>query len=784
MLEDARPLCVITAGSAADVLPAGITLLRLDDETALAAQPETNPERTDLRPEHPAYVIYTSGSTGRPKGVVMPHGNLANLIRWQVDRAEFRSLRRVVQFAALGFDVAFQEKFSTLCSGGSLFLIHEEMRHSPAELMEFIREKGIERLFLPYVALQSVAEVVSGSRGKLEGADKRSPLKEIITAGEQLRVEGEVARFFNQLGDCSLKNQYGPTESHVASSFELSGKIADWPALPPIGRPIWNTQVYVLDGRMRPVPVGVSGELYIAGSGLARGYLNSAGLTSERFIASPYGEPGSRMYRTGDVARYRADGNLEYLGRTDDQVKIRGFRIELGEIESALSAHASIGQSVLVAREDEPGDKRLVAYVVASEGSSIDAAELRSHLGRSLPEYMVPSAFVELESLPLSPNWKLDRKQLPAPEWQSREYEAPVGETEPVIAAVFAEVLKLKRVGREDHFFELGGHSLLATRLISQLRQKLQVELPLRALFEAPTVKGLAESALEQQRSADWPAESYLDTLLPLRKDGHLPPLFCIHPAAGVSLPYAGLLPHIPVGHPVYGLQVPSYTASYKKHSSIEDMVSDYLALIRSVCPAGPYLLLGWSFGGLVAFEVATQLEAAGETVALVALLDSYPAVEHITYKTIDEPAILEMIVNELDYREAAIPSPTRPLDRSVVINLLKENGLLAEMPLNEIESFVLTLISTLRTHIYWARRYRPTSLLRTELTLFVASHDNDITIAELWEPHLLGLLDVYRVPTTHAKMMQPAPLAPIGATLAKKLEELFSRPIEKVSGE
>jgi amino acid adenylation domain-containing protein len=494
MLEDAQPLCVITAGAAAEVLPSSLSLLQLDqDETvaALVAQLQTNPKRSGLLPEHSAYVLYTSGSTGKPKGVVMPHGNLANLIRWQVDRSEFCSLRRVVQFAALGFDVAFQETFSTLCSGGSLFLIHEEMRHDPAELMEFIWEKRIERLFLPYVALQSLAEVVSDSGGKFEGADEGSPLKEIITAGEQLRVEGGVARFFNQLGDCSLKNQYGPTESHVVSSFELLGKIAVWPALPPIGRPIWNTQIYVLDGHLRPVPVGVSGELYIAGAGLARGYLNRPELTSERFIASPYGEPGSRMYRSGDVARYRADGNLEYLRRVDDQVKIRGFRIELGEIEAALSGHTSVAQSVVVAREDAPGDKRLVAYVVAASGSSIDAAELRSYLGRSLPEYMVPSAYVVLESLPLSPNGKLDRKQLPAPEWKSREYEAPVGETETQIAEVFADVLKLEHVGREDNFFELGGHSLLATQVVSQLRQR-GLEVGIRALFMAPSVKGLA----------------------------------------------------------------------------------------------------------------------------------------------------------------------------------------------------------------------------------------------------------------------------------------------------
>jgi glyine---[glycyl-carrier protein] ligase len=287
---------------------------------------------------------------------------------------------------------------------------------------------------------------------------------------------------------------YGPTETTIWSVLQRLDE--EMSSVPAIGRPIWNTQIYVLDGYLRPVPVGVAGELYIAGAGLARGYLNRAELTAERFIASPYGEHGSRMYRTGDVARYRADGNLEYLGRADDQVKIRGFRIELGEIESVLSSHPAVAQSVVIAREDEPGDKRLVAYVIAAVGTEIDASELRSSLGRSLPAYMLPSAFVALERFPLTSNGKLNRKLLPAPEWRSKEYEAPVGETETQIAAVFAEVLKVKGVGRHDNFFELGGYSLLATQLVSKLRQEgLDVEV--HALFTAPTVAKLAASIEE-----------------------------------------------------------------------------------------------------------------------------------------------------------------------------------------------------------------------------------------------------------------------------------------------
>jgi amino acid adenylation domain-containing protein/FkbM family methyltransferase len=496
MLADAQPLCVITAGGAAEVLPSSTPLLRLEDnaiQEQLQKQSQENP-RHELKPEHPVYVIYTSGSTGRPKGVVIEHQGLSNLISWHCKAFHLSAGKTTSSLAEFGFDAATWEIWPTLCIGAALALSPLSGTSNLEALLVWWENQHLDISFLP----TPIANMV------FAGGYKNASLRTLLIGGDRLSYLPP------QVAQISIVNNYGPTETTVVAT---SGCIHESTLRVPIGRPIWNTQIYLLDGRLQPVPVGVSGELYIAGAGLARGYLKRADLTAERFIASPYGEPGSRMYRTGDVARYRVDGNLEYLGRVDDQVKIRGFRIELGEIESALSGHASVAQSVVVAREDQPGEKRLVGYVVASAGSSIDAAKLRSYLGRSLPEYMVPAAYVELEKLPLSPNGKLDRKKLPAPEWKSKEYEAPVGETEIQIAEVFAEVLKLERVGREDNFFELGGHSLLATQVVSQIRQRLSVELPLRMLFEVPTVMGLTDRFRSEIAARDETRKVQLEAL-------------------------------------------------------------------------------------------------------------------------------------------------------------------------------------------------------------------------------------------------------------------------------
>jgi amino acid adenylation domain-containing protein len=522
MMKDSSPLALLTQRHLLprfEAIKEGVQILELTNAPLVSlSEPETNPKGVSagLNSECLAYVIYTSGSTGAPKGVAMTHRALVNLLWWQ-SKANSLFPLRTLQFAALGFDVAFQEIFSTLCFGGVLILIEDKDRQDPVVMARLVAGARVQRLLLPYAALQVFAEGVAAVQ-RLSGNGKQADwaLQEIITAGEQLRIDPKISTLFKTLDRCTLENQYGPTETHVATSFTLSNQPEQWPMLPPIGRPIANAQIYILDEHLEPAPLGVVGELYLAGAGVARGYLNRAQLTAERFLMDPFTkQAGARMYKTGDLGRWRKDGTIEFIGRNDFQVKVRGFRIELGEIEARLAEHARVGEAVVVAGEDEYGNRRLVAYYTRARSDAggveaVDAQALRRYLLERLPEHMVPAAYVEMEKLPLSPNGKLDRKALPAPvggAYSSSAYEAPTGETETILARIWSELLKIERVGRWDNFFELGGHSLLAVRLISKIRRVLDVELPISDIFAHPVLSQLADQIITHQLNQFDPAE-------------------------------------------------------------------------------------------------------------------------------------------------------------------------------------------------------------------------------------------------------------------------------------
>jgi amino acid adenylation domain-containing protein len=497
MIQDARISLVITQKQLTKPRGQSTTIYLDTAWEEISQESEDNPPG-DVKADNLLYVIYTSGSTGEPKGAALPHRSLSNLLLWQLEQDAFSSPTRTLQFASLSFDVSCQEMFSTWLTGGALILIPEETRRDPIALLEFLISNQIERLFLPFVALNQLAEAVDMT-GQVP-----TTLQEVVTAGEQLQITPAIASFFRN-SYCRLHNHYGPSETHVVTTYTLTEPVDNWPALPPIGRPISNTQIYLLDRFLQPVPIGVPGELYIGGDSPAQGYFNHPELTKEKFVFIPLPSPSlprkggvkTRLYKTGDLARYLPDGNIEFLGRLDHQVKLRGFRVELGEVEAVLTRHPAVQEVASTVREDRPGDKRLIAYVVPAQKGPTLAGDLRHFLQTKLPDYMIPAQFVFLDSLPLTPSGKVDHRALPTPDTTptglASNFVPPKTPTEEKLARIWSELLKFDKIGIHDSFFELGGHSLLATQIISRLQETFRVAVPLRSLFETPTVAGLAE---------------------------------------------------------------------------------------------------------------------------------------------------------------------------------------------------------------------------------------------------------------------------------------------------
>jgi amino acid adenylation domain-containing protein len=495
MLEDAAPALVLTQASIAACLPEHVAPVWILEEAELTGYSLENPV-TETGAHHLAYVIYTSGSTGRPKGVAVEHAGIVNRLQWMQEAYRLDATDRVLQKTPFSFDVSVWEFFWPLAYGATLVVAKPGGHQDVDYLARLIVDEAITTLhFVP-----PMLEVFLTTA---DMADCRS-LKRVMCSGQALPLELQ-QRFFESLPDVALDNLYGPTEASVDVTFWACDREYTQVCVP-IGRPIANTQIYLLDQQMNPVPVGVAGELYIGGVGLARGYLGRADLTAAAFVPNPFGAAGSRLYKTGDLARYRHGGEIEYLGRIDHQVKIHGLRIELGEIESRLARYPGIREAVVLAQEDRPGEGRLVAYYTLVNGSeAIALNDLREHLGSALPSYMVPHSYLLLEALPLSANGKLDRCALPAlsnGDAAEQVYEAPVGEVEEQLAALWQEMLQVPAVGRHDNFFELGGHSLLATQLVSRIRRSFTVELPLRHLFDMPTIKSLAMCIIQEQQNS------------------------------------------------------------------------------------------------------------------------------------------------------------------------------------------------------------------------------------------------------------------------------------------
>jgi aspartate racemase len=616
MLADARPKVLLfrrksgkpptdLSGKSAADLPAVVSIEDLMESSPVETTAATFPAQAS----DPAYVSYTSGSTGRPKGVVVPHRAVVRLVKG-ADYASLSAKETLLHLSPLSFDASTFELWGALLNGGRV-VVMAPRPPTLAEIGEAIRLHGVTCAWLTAGLFHLMVD---------ERLDDLRSLRQLLAGGDVLSPE-HVRKARRALPGCRIINGYGPTENTtftccytVVDERELSPSV-------PIGRPIANTQVYILDETRQHVPVGVAGELYAGGDGLACGYLNQPQLTDQRFVPDPFsGHPGARLYRTGDRARWRTDGNIEYLGRLDHQVKIRGFRVELGEIEEALNQHPGVQTSVVVAREDTSGDKRLTAYVVSRNGAA-SPSELRECLQAKLPDYMVPAAFVRLEALPLTPNGKVDRKALPKPDLEAvadkSKFVASSTPTEIALARIWCEVLGLKHVGIHDNFFESGGHSLLAVRIFSEIEKMFGDRLPLATLFQAPTIEKLA-NVLDDR---SW--KRSLSPLVAIQPSGLQPPFFGVHAGYGDVMFYSALARRLGKDQPFYALRAEGQKLCLTRDTSIEAIASYYLQEIRQVQAHGPYFLGGYCIGGIIAFEMAQQLRAAGEEVALLVLFDA-----------------------------------------------------------------------------------------------------------------------------------------------------------------
>jgi amino acid adenylation domain-containing protein len=607
MLENSEAPLLLTQAQLVQNLPASAAKVVLIDSDwpEIAKQSHENPALA-LDPENRAYVIYTSGSTGKPKGVEIPHRGVVNFLTTMAGRPGVAANDRLLAVTTLCFDIAGLEIYLPLTQGASFEIVSREVASDGNQLLAKLATSGA-----------TVMQATPATwRMLLEAGWTGDPQLKILIGGEA--VSQKLASQLLQRS-ASVWNVYGPTETTIWSTLS---KLETGQSAVTIGRPIGNTEIFILDKVLQPVPVGVAGELHIGGDGLARGYLKRPELTAEKFIAHPLKrDPKARLYKTGDLVRYRTNGDIEFLGRIDHQVKIRGFRIELGEIESVLRQHAGINETVVVAREDTPGDKRVVAYFVPANSAAPTTAKLRAFLKEKLPEYMLPSVFVMLKSMPLTPNGKVDRRALPAPVQADLApqgtFAAPKDSVESRLIQIWEAVLGVRPIGVKDNYFELGGHSLLAVKLMNRIEQAFGKTLPLATLLQAPTVEQLAAMLRQSGWTPPW------SCLVPIQTGGSKPPFFCIHGINGGVVRFYDLSRHLGPDQPFFALQAQGLDARYECYTRTEDMAALYIGEIRNVQPHGPYFLGGYSFGGAIAFEMAQQLAAQGESECAVVLFDT-----------------------------------------------------------------------------------------------------------------------------------------------------------------
>ncbi|MDC9597253.1 amino acid adenylation domain-containing protein [Xenorhabdus anantnagensis] len=613
MLEQAQPILAIVDDKSDKLLNVmAVPTMRVD---TLINENTRVPDR-EITPEQLAYLLFTSGSTGKPKGVAMPHRSLSNLVIWQNETQTGKNIRSTLQYAPLSFDVSFQEIFSTLTSGGELHLISEDERRDPLQLLRIIANYQTERIYLPYVALQQLAETAVA----LETYPKK--LKVIISSGEQLRVTEDIRLLIGQINNGILENQYGPTETHVITAFTMQGDPASFPALPPIGKSINNSDVVLLNSQLDEVTPGEQGEIYARGLPIAQGYYRQPELTAERFIMIK--DSDEPLYRTGDLGVKLKDGNILCLGRKDTQVKVRGYRIELAEIELAVSGTPGAAEILkdvaVVVQQHGESDGFLVAFLIGEKNEAF-TVRVQQHLSEILPKHMLPSQIEWLGSLPKTPSGKRDDAALRSMRIMQVRNEvediAPRDNYEQVLCDLAADLLKIPSLSVHQNLFDIGGTSLTAMRMVVLVEKYFSTSIPLSLFISNPTVAQLAAHIREK---GGYPKFS---PVVPMRTTGHKQPLFFVHPMGGNVLSYLRLVKHFPEDQPFYALQAHGVDAGSMPLTSVQEQAANYLEALRQIQPHGPYSIGGWSYGGFVVFEMARQLKERGEEVADLFVLDT-----------------------------------------------------------------------------------------------------------------------------------------------------------------
>ncbi|KAF0849422.1 non-ribosomal peptide synthetase [Nocardia caishijiensis] len=734
ILADARPSVLVTTTTArAGLSESTVPVIALDEPitpSAGATEPR-KPRRDNL-----AYVIYTSGSTGRPKAVALTHGNLVDLVAKDNPLGSGRMLAH----SSVAFDASVYELWPALLGGGGVVLA-TELTLSVTALTHWVNTWGVSSIFVT----PSVLDVLIEQLDSIEPA-ALAGLEWLALGGEPF-FSTAANRVRGALPAVRMLNGYGPSEATVyATAHVVDAGVLVGGRSVPVGRPIANVRAYVLDDRLQQAPVGVAGEIYLGGPGIARGYRDQPGLTAARFVADPFGPAGQRLYRTGDMVRLTSAHELEFVGRTDEQLKIRGFRVEPGEVAATVAAHPGVTGVAVTTAEFAAGE-HLVAYVV---GAGVEADAVREFTRTRLPEFMVPRAVMVVDHIPMTANGKLERAALPAPVLAAaQEYRAPEGARERAMAALFAEVLHTDRIGADDSFFELGGHSLSALRLTARIRAEFEVELPIRVIFEAPTVAKLVARLDERHDTAD-----PFDVVLPLRATGTRQPIWCVHPGGGSSWCYSALAAHLDE-HPIYGLQARGIDGLAQPAQSMAEMVADYLTQITRVQPTGPYVLLGYSFGGVVAHALAVAMRHRGLTVDMLIVIDTLPEF------VVDEPGVWERLAED-GLRES------RRAVRDVVGNLIDTDFIDTE---SVVEHMGTALQAVFLNNARLATAHTPTVFDGDAILFRSRPADGGqpgATLTDAWRGLITGSIHEFEIPAVHAAMVDREPSAMIGAIIAR----------------